>query len=275
LKPRSDSSGYPELEARRRLLSAGLGALVILLAGGGYLSWRTLQRELAVARLQTEFVAAVSHEFRTPLTSLSHVTELLEEDDELPPSRRKTLYAALRKSTMRLSGLVESLLDFARMEDGRKPYDLRPVDPSALVQRVVSEFQRHTQEETRITPDLPKETTLHCRADAAALGHALWNLLDNAVKYSSAPHEVDVSVRRQGGDVAIAVADRGFGIPASEHQNVFVKFVRGRDTERRGIKGTGLGLAIVSHIVAAHQGRIELDSEEGRGSTFTILLPAA
>ena len=144
-----------------------------------------------------------------------------------------------------------------------------------LVQRVISEFESHASEETAIAPQFPEQDALHCRADADALGHALWNLLDNAVKYSPAPHSVCVSVRRRGGDIAISVADQGFGIPVSERQNVFRKFVRGSDTQRRGIKGTGLGLAIVSHIVAAHRGRVELDSEEGRGSTFTIVLPAA
>jgi two-component system phosphate regulon sensor histidine kinase PhoR len=150
-----------------------------------------MRRELAVARLQTEFVAAVSHEFRTPLTSLQHVTELLEEDDELPPARRKPLYTAMGRSTTRLRGLVESLLDFARMEDGRKPYDLQPLDPSALVRRVVAEFESHTPEKTAIALDLPEPDAARCPADANALGHALWNLLDNAVKYSPPPHQID------------------------------------------------------------------------------------
>jgi two-component system phosphate regulon sensor histidine kinase PhoR len=273
VKPTSNAADAPELAARRKLLGVGLGAIVILLAGGGYLSWRTVQRELAVARLQTEFVAAVSHEFRTPLTALHHVTELLEEDDDLPASRRQKLYSVLGTSTMRLRGLVESLLDFARMEEGRKPYNLETLEPSPLVQRVIDEFQRHTSEETVITADLEKETKLLCRADADALGHAVWNLLDNAVKYSTAPHQVTVSLSRQRGNIAIAVADQGFGIPRRERKIVFSRFVRGSDTQRRGIKGTGLGLSIVSHIVAGHRGRIQLDSQEGRGSTFTILLP--
>ena len=273
VKPASNGADDPQLTARRRLLGVGLGAIVILLAGGGYLSWRTVKRELAVARLQTEFVAAVSHEFRTPLTALHHVTELLEEDDELPVSRRRKLYSALGTSTARLRGLVESLLDFARMEEGRKPYNLQPLEVLPLVERVVSDFQRHTLEETVITTDLEKEARLLCRADADALGHALWNLLDNAVKYSTTPHQVIVSVRRHGGDIAIAVADQGVGIPRGEREIVFSRFVRGSDTQRRGIKGTGLGLSIVSHIVAGHRGRIQLDSQEGQGSTFTILLP--
>ena len=274
LKPALAPRDLAALTSRRRLLGAGLGAIVLLISGGSYLLWRTVHREIAVARMQTDFVAAVSHEFRTPLTSLQHVTELLEEDDDLPRERRQSLYAALGRSTDRLRGLVESLLDFARMEDGRKPYDLQPIDPSLLAQNVLREFERHVSlPQAVITPDVAPPGTACCRADVAALGHALWNLLDNAVKYSPEPHLVTVSVWRRGDAVAIAVADQGFGIPVRERQSVFHKFVRGSDSVQRGIKGTGLGLAMVSHIVAAHGGRIELESEEGHGSTFTIVLP--
>jgi signal transduction histidine kinase len=126
-----------------------------------------------------------------------------------------------------------------------------------------------------MTIDLPAAGSRTCQADAAALGHALWNLLDNAAKYSPDPHVVRVSVESRGADVSIAVADRGFGIPAREQQDVFRKFVRGSDTVRRGIKGTGLGLAMVSHIAHAHGGRVEVESTEGAGSTFRLILPVA
>ena len=275
LKPASVPRDVAALTWRRQLLGAGLGAIVLLISGGSYLLWRTVRGEMAVARIQTEFVAAVSHEFRTPLTLLQHVTELLEENDELPPEQRRSLYAALGRSTKRLRGLVESLLDFARMEDGRKPYDLRPIDPSLLASNVIEEFERHAPStRTAIARNLAMPGTLSCRADVAALAHALWNLLDNAVKYSTEPAALTVSVAPRGDEIALAVADHGFGIPARERQTIFQKFVRGSDSVRRGINGTGLGLAMVSHIIAAHGGRIELESEEGRGSTFSILLPA-
>jgi len=139
------AAGSGDLESRRRLLTAGLGAIVLLLAGGGYVLWRLVQRELTVGRLQTEFVAAVSHEFRTPLTSLRHVTELLEEGDEMPPERRQSFYGVLGRNTERLHKLVESLLDFARMEDGRKPYDLQPVDAAAIATTVVTDSRENCQ----------------------------------------------------------------------------------------------------------------------------------
>jgi len=280
LSATGSSSAAADFAARRRLLGAGLATIILLLGGSGYFLWRVIERELAVARLQTEFVAAVSHEFRTPLTSLSHVTELLEEDDGLPPGpekeRRKTFYAALGRNTKRLHRLVESLLDFSRMETARKPWNLQSIDPGALVARVASEFQKEVESRgVQIEFAQGQPGVLSLRADAAALGHALWNLLDNAVKYSPEPCAVHVSVGLHPHGIAISVRDEGMGIPAIERRDIFRKFVRGKKASQLGIKGTGLGLALVSHIVEAHGGAVELESEEGKGSTFRLVLPAA
>jgi signal transduction histidine kinase len=264
-----------EFAGRRRLLALGLAAIVLLLAGGGYLLWRVVQRELAIARLQTEFVSAVSHEFRTPLTSLLHVTELLEEDDDLPRERRRSFYGALGRNTQRLHRLVESLLDFARMEGGRKPYHLQPVDAGELAARVVADFRKEVEPRGfTIDLDVESQAVLLLRADADSLTNALWNLLDNAVKYSPQCQAVHVSVHRRPEGVAISVRDGGLGIPRHERKEIFRRFVRGEKASRLGIKGTGLGLAMVCHIVQAHGGAIELESEEGTGSTFRLVLPA-
>ena len=276
LSPGDESPGAAELAGRQRLLSVGLAAILLLFSGGGYFLWRLMQRELAVARLQTDFVSAVSHEFRTPLTSLRHVTELLEENDEVPPERRKAFYEALGRNTERLHRLVESLLDFARMESGRKPYDLQPLDVAALAADVVADFQREVASRGfAIELDVEPAARVRLRADSAAMTNALWNLLDNAVKYSPDSRIVQVSVRACAGGIAIAVRDHGLGIPPRERREIFGRFVRGEKAARLGIKGTGLGLAMVSHIVRAHGGRIEVDSEEGTGSTFRVVLPAA
>ena len=263
-----------DLALRRRLLSLGLGAILLLLAGGSFLLWRVVERELAVARLQTDFVSAVSHEFRTPLTSLRHAIELLEEDDDLPRERRQTFYGALGRSTERLHRLVESLLDFGRMEVGRKPYDLQKAHAGEIAAQVVADFQKETVAQGfTIHLQVDSSANLGLRADAGALAHALWNLLDNAVKYSPQESEVWVSVYEHAEGVAIAVEDHGLGIPRREQKEIFHKFVRGGKARQLGIKGTGLGLAIVSHIVHAHGGAIELESEEGNGSTFRLVLP--
>ena len=121
-----------------------------------------------------------------------------------------------------------------------------------------------------IAPGTPQQT----RADAAAMGHALWNLLDNAVKYSPDRDAISVTVGPHRGGVGICVADNGIGIPGHERSEIFLKFVRGEQASRLGIKGTGVGLAIVSHIMRAHGGSVELESTPGRGSTFRLVLPA-
>jgi signal transduction histidine kinase len=160
------------------------------------------------------------------------------------------------------------------MEGGKKPYDLRPVDAGEFTAQVVSEFQKEAGS-WGFTVELAVENTngLPVRADALSLGNALWNLLDNAVKYSPGGHTVRVAVGRHPNGVGIAVTDEGIGIPTREQKEVFRRFVRGSESKRLGIKGTGLGLAMVSHIVAAHGGTIELESEEGAGSKFTMVLP--
>jgi signal transduction histidine kinase len=263
-----------ELSGRRQLLMAGLAAIVLLLAGSGAVLWRVVQQQLAVARLRTNFVAAVSHEFRTPLASLRHVTELLTEDD-LRQEQRRSFYQVLERNTDRLQRLVESLLDFSRMEEGLRPYDFTAIRAGGLTRQVVAEFIR----EGRIA-DADIDVTIEAAADVpiqvdpAAVSQALWNLLDNAVKYSRAQPRIQVSVVQHAGGVAIRVSDQGLGIPPAEQRQIFGKFVRGEQARRLGIKGTGLGLAIVSHIVKAHGGTIELESREGVGTAFILVFPA-
>ncbi|MBP1774165.1 MAG: yycG 2 [candidate division NC10 bacterium] len=263
-----------ELRVRRQLLSAGLVAVVMLLGTGSFLLWRLVQRELAVARLQTDFVSAVSHEFRTPLTSLGHFTELLQEGDEPSPSERQAFYSALARNTKRLRRLVESLLDFARMEAGRRPYDLRTMDAGSLAAQVVEEFRKEAEPHGfTVNLDVAAPAVHWVEADPAALTHALWNLLDNATKYSGDARTVWVTVKSLPQGTAISVRDEGAGIPPREQKQIFRKFVRGEQARRLRVEGTGIGLAIVSHIVRAHGGKVTVESAPGRGSTFTIILP--
>lgn len=274
VNPESTAPDAAPVAGRRVVLSVGLAAILLLFSGGSYFLWRVVQRELDIARQQTDFVAAVSHEFRTPLTSLRHVTELLSENDELPRERRQAFYDTLGRNTERLQRLVESLLDFASMESGRKLYQRELIDAGALLTRIVTDFTADVSPRggsVRLHLDAaPSATVL---ADAASLTTGIWNLLDNAAKYSVDGGDIDVSLSRRDDMVTIAVRDRGIGIPADEQPQIFERFVRGRQASTRGIKGTGLGLAMVSHVVRAHNGTIELNSSEGEGSTFTIVLP--
>ena len=268
-----ESSVLDESAERMRLLTVGLGAVIVLVVGGGYMLWRVMRRELEVSRLQTEFVSAVSHEFRTPLTSLRHATELLQEHDDVAPERRRSFYVAMERDTGRLQRLVDSLLDFSRMQAGRKAYDLRPVDARELVDAVVEEFQATSNAAASVRVEGAAAGDAWVRADAPALAHALWNLLENAVKYTAGRPDITVMVAARHDDVRIAVRDNGIGIPAAEHEQIFRRFVRGAAALKQGIPGTGLGLALVSHVIEAHHGTVAVESREGQGSTFTMTLP--
>jgi signal transduction histidine kinase len=264
-----------EIANRRRLLLAGLALLVGLVIAGGYFIVRAVSREFAVAQLQSDFVSAVSHEFRTPLTSLRQFTDLLNDDPDLPAGKRRTFYQAQARATERLRRLVESLLDFGRMEAGARPYRLERLSTAPLVGGIVEDFRRDgTPAEFTVEASIGEDSGA-VDVDPDAFARALWNLLDNAIKYSDSSRTVSVNVAARNGSVAISVRDRGLGIPRHEHGEIFKKFVRGTASRAHGIKGTGIGLAMVRHIVEAHRGTVRVESAPGEGSTFTIVLPAA
>ncbi len=257
---------------RRRLMMMGLGMLALLVIAASYLIGRAVSRELAAARLQSDFVSAVSHEFRTPLTSMRQFTEMLVEDENLPADKRHAYYHAQERATRRLSRLVESLLDFGRMEAGARPYHLERLDVGRLVKSVVEEFRQETDSDTLVIDCKAPDSGPVVNGDPEALAQALWNLLDNAVKYSGDSPTVHVKVEA-GNQVAIHVRDQGLGISPSERSRILRKFVRGSSAKACGIKGTGIGLAMVKHIIDAHGGKVLIDSEPGKGSTFTIQVP--
>jgi signal transduction histidine kinase len=262
------------LAARRWLLIGSLGFLALLAVAGSYFSVRAMTREIKAARLQSEFVAAVSHEFRTPLTSLRQFSDLLADGRVSNEADRQKYYAALQRGTRRLTRLVENLLDFGRMEAGFYRFVLEPVRARDLVDRVTSEFGEEVRQRGyHVELGWTGSNEPLIKADEAALGRALWNLLDNAVKYSPDCKTVWVDGTAANGSVAISVRDRGIGIAAPEQRAIFVKFVRGSLPSGYTIKGTGLGLALVDQIVQAHGGKVTVMSAPGEGSVFTIVLP--
>jgi signal transduction histidine kinase/tetratricopeptide (TPR) repeat protein len=258
--------------SRRRLLLSGLALGAILVVAGSTLVARAVSRELAVARLKSDFVSAVSHEFRTPLATLRQLTENLSDGRVEDEGRRQAYFQAQARATSRLSRLVERLLDFGRMEAGALRYRPELLDLGKLVRSVVDEFEHVVADtghriEMTIDPEVPP-----VRADGEALAQAVWNLLDNAIKYSPGRPAVWIEVTEEDGQAAVRVRDEGPGIHPEERKDLFREFTRGAAARAGNVKGTGIGLAMVHHIVRAHRGRIRVDSAPGRGSTFTILL---
>ena len=269
----SNSVSNPGLNRTLRLAAVALMLLVVL--AGAYAMHRGVSRELRVAQLQTDFVAAVSHEFRSPLTTLRTLTELLAHDRITDDGRRRQSYVFLERETGRLQRLVEDLLDFGRMESGRKQYRTEPHDAFQLVRAAIADFSEeaaasgsHVETNLALCP-----AAIH--ADEEALRRAIRNLLENAVKYSPECRTVWVDGVVGDRKVAISVRDSGMGIDSSEQREIFQKFVRGNAAKKAGIKGTGVGLSMVRQIVEAQGGEIRLESTVGIGSTFTIVLPLA
>jgi two-component system, OmpR family, phosphate regulon sensor histidine kinase PhoR len=263
----------PGLSPRARLLLAGAGLMVLVVISSGHAILRAVSREMRVARLQTDFVAAVSHEFRTPLTTIRQLSEMLAQSRVSSSERRQQFYEALLNESDRLQRLVEGLLDFGRMEAGKLAFRLEPLDLRSLVREVTASVGRDAPPGYRIEVDEPDEVPRVC-ADRDAIGHAVRNLLDNAIKYSPEQRTIRVSVATVGDRVSISVRDRGLGIPLAEQREIFEKFVRGAGSAARNIAGTGVGLAMARQIVEAHRGTIAVESAPGEGSTFTIDLPA-
>jgi len=222
--------------------------------------------------MQSDFVAAVSHEFRTPLTSMRLITEALEDGRIPDPGRLTDSYHALSRATGRLQRLVDDLLDFRRMESGAVEYRMKVVDAADTVRKVVEEFRKEV-EDRGFRLHVHVDGAVRIQADEGALSRALWNLLDNAAKYSGDSHDIDVWLEHGGTQVEVSVKDRGIGIPPEERAQLFDRFYRAENAKRAGIQGTGIGLAMVAQIAAAHGGKISVMSELGRGSTFTMSLP--
>jgi signal transduction histidine kinase len=225
------------------------------------------------AQLQSDFVSAVSHEFRSPLTTLRTITELLVENRIPDEEQRRQSYRYLDRETTRLQRLVEDLLDFGRMESGRKQYRMVKYDAFQLVRAAVADVEEQAtangfQVELDLAPLAPV-----VEVDEEAFRRAVRNLLENAIKYSPECRTVWVDSTVSKDRVSISVRDRGLGIDMADQETIFQKFVRGSAAKMMGIKGTGLGLAMVKQIAEAFGGEVHLQSEVGVGSTFTLVLP--
>jgi signal transduction histidine kinase len=249
-----------------------LAALSLVLAGGIVLTYRSVTKEMALARLKSDFVSNVSHELRTPLSLIRLYAETLEMGRLTSPEKYQEYYCIIRKESERLTALINNILDFSRIEAGRKEYDFRETDMSELVHNTLDSY-RYQLEQSGFQFEEKIDEVPSMRVDREAMARSLLNLVNNALKYSQDRKYIGVNLYRDNGSVKLEVVDQGIGIPHQEQQKIFEKFYRVGDPLVHNTKGSGLGLSLVRHIVQAHGGEVAVDSSPGQGSKFTIVLP--
>ena len=252
-----------------------LGILSLMIIGGLVLTKHVVSKEMALARLKSDFVSNVSHELRTPLALIRLYAETLELGRINTPEKKDQYYRIIRKESERLTALINNILDFSRIEAGRKEYEFRETDIAELVRNTLESYRYQIEQqgfalEENIDSNLPV-----VKVDREAIARALVNLVNNALKYSSDDKFLGVKLYRDDSVVKLEVADHGIGIARRDLTKIFEKFYRAGDPLVHNTKGSGLGLSLVRHITQAHGGDIAVESTPGKGSRFILSLPLA
>jgi signal transduction histidine kinase len=252
-----------------------LGLFYLTLTFGVVYTGRALYREAKLSRMKTDFVSLVSHELRTPLTSIRMFIETLALGRLKDAAQTQEVLQLLTRETERLSELIERVLDWARIESGRKEYQREPVRVEELVETAVAAFRAQRLEggmdlKVEVAEGLPQ-----IEADKHAVSGALLNLLQNAYKYSGQDKRIRLSARAERKWVCLSVEDNGVGIAKKDRKRIFERFYRVDNLLTRKTEGSGLGLAITKRIIEAHGGHIKVDSAVGKGSRFTLQLPVS
>jgi len=250
-----------------------LGALSALMVGGIWLTYRNVSREMNLARLKSDFVANVSHELRTPLALIRLYAETLELGRLTAKEKYQEYFRIIREESERLTALINNILDFSRIEAGRKEYEFKETNLADLVRSTLDSYRFQIEQngfsfEENISGDIPPVSV-----DREAIARSLLNLVNNALKYSKDQKYIGVSLYCANSRVNLEVRDRGIGIPSNEQEKIFEKFYRCGDPLVHNVKGSGLGLSLVRHIARAHGGDVLVESIPQKGSTFTIELP--
>jgi signal transduction histidine kinase len=275
LSVRVPSLSLERLARRSFLINLGLSlGMTLLIAAGLIMALRAAAREMKLSQMKTDFVANVSHELRTPLASIRVFSEMLKLGRVNNLDKAREFGSYIESQSRRLTQIINNILDFSRIESGRKSYQFIFTDLRTLLAEALEVCElRLRQSGHRVTLETPDRPPPPVPIDYDAMLTALTNLLDNAVKYSRDAEEITLRLGERDGFAAITVKDYGIGVAREEQERIFEKFYRVSTGMVHDVKGAGLGLSIVKHIVEAHRGKITVESELGRGSAFTILLP--
>ncbi|HWW01759.1 MAG TPA: HAMP domain-containing sensor histidine kinase [Candidatus Acidoferrum sp.] len=253
-----------------------IAVLVLAIGIGSWLIVADLNRQLRLARQKTDFVSNVSHELKTPLTSIRMFSELLAEEHVIEPAKQRSYLGIITAETARLTRLINNVLDFARLERGEKKYQFQKCDLVESARETLETYRPHLEANGfRLECDFPSAPQI-VRADRDALAQVIVNLLSNAEKYSESRKEIEVRVESKAAAlpcVELTVSDRGLGVPEGCGERIFEQFYRAHDSLSSGIQGSGLGLTLARQIARAHGGEVTYAPRDGGGSCFTLRLP--
>ena len=263
-------------KALRLTMGLLIGVLVVAISIGGWLIVADANRQATLARQKTDFVSNVSHELKTPLTSIRMFSELLAEGRVADEERRRSYLHIIVSEATRLTRLINNVLEFARLERGEKKYNLQSCDVPNLVRETLESYRPHLEARGfRMGGRIPDRVAT-VNADRDALAQVLVNLLSNAEKYSGERKEIEVEMEVFEGPpsrVEVRVLDRGLGVPQGCGDRIFEQFYRAHDSLNSGIQGSGLGLTLARQVARAHGGDVRYEPREGGGSCFTLSLP--
>lgn len=250
-----------------------LGSVIVLIALGIVFILRDISREERIAVMKSEFIANVSHEIKTPIATIRTLAENLNEGWVTGQEQQQEYFHLIEREAARLTHLVENILDFSRIDRAKKTYRTEVTSIRDATKKAIERFRLLVDGQGVVIKENIESNLPPCNLDVEAYEQALLNLLDNAVKYSRDEKVVEVSARLQKDSIVVTVADRGIGLGKKDSERIFDKFFRSPLPDGRKIPGSGIGLTLVKEIIEAHAGTIKVESEVGKGSTFTLSFP--
>jgi signal transduction histidine kinase len=268
----SNNSSQSRWNLQRLFYLVAMLLVLTLTSFGGYLLWRDVRREVRLANLRSQFVSSVTHELKTPLTSIRMFAETLRMGRWQTPEAQSEYLDTIVNESERLTRLLNNVLDFSKIEQGQKSYHLEPTSLAEVVYASAKALE-YPLAQQGFELHVEVENGLTINADRDAIEQAILNLLTNAMKYSGESHRIGLRLKTSNHHAMIEVTDHGLGIAPEEQTRVFEKFYRVPRPENKSIPGTGLGLTLVEHIAKGHGGSVEVQSAPGEGSTFSIYLP--
>ncbi|MDZ7764118.1 MAG: ATP-binding protein [Melioribacteraceae bacterium] len=243
----------------------------IVVIVGVIIIYRNIRQEIKLAQIKSDFVSNVSHELRTPLALISMYSETLEMERVKTEEKKKEYYRVISQESNRLSRIVNSILSFSKIESGKRKYNFQPADLNELITQVYENYKYHLETKGFTFKISSNEQMPELELDREAITEAVINLVDNAAKYSKEDKFIELKTLYYNSKPAIEVVDKGIGISKEDQHKIFDKFFRVSTGLVHDTKGTGLGLTIVKHVIDSHNAKIELESNEGNGSTFRII----